>query len=281
MLPFRLRFAAQRITSPAYYRRLSEILRHPSTFYTTLARKIVPGWSSAPIDLRLKDGKLFRVKEFWSLFVFDEIFVQNCYESPEVLKHGPFARVLDIGANVGLFTLRCKQLWPEARMVAIEPHPDNFQHLQEHIAINQLKDVLPVQMGLAEKCGCFELYLSPRNIGGHSMYKTTGSSGSITISTSTLADVMAQTYSPYGGPTLLKIDCEGCEYPVLSNLTQEMADGISCIVFEPEHSLYNLDDLLAKLRSFGFETSRFSSIVVAAKSAAKSWSVADAERLCG
>jgi FkbM family methyltransferase len=269
MLPFRVRFAGRRITSLAYYHRLAKLLTHPLTFYVALALKFIPNWSKAPFDLRLKDGKIFRVREFWSLFLFDEIFVENCYESPEVLGLGPFASIIDIGANIGLFVLRSQQLWPEAKVIAVEPHPDNFGHLQEHIAVNQLKNVFPLQIGVAEKCGCSKMYLSPRNIGGHSLYKKNGSSGSITISTSTLADVMSDAKLPNEGNVLLKIDCEGCEYAILSNLTQDIADRISCIVFEPEHSLYDLDDLLVKLQSLGFKPSKISNLVVAAKSTLK------------
>src|SRR5208282_1225154 len=110
----------------------------------------------------------------------------NCYELPEVLRRAPYGTVIDIGANIGLFTLRSKQLWPEARVVALEPHPDNFQKLQEHIEINKLRDVEPMQAGIAEKCGCFDLFISPRNIAGHSMYKKTAESRSISIPTLTL-----------------------------------------------------------------------------------------------
>jgi len=273
MLPFRARFAARRVFSPRYYRRLGQILAHPLRFYALLALKLLPGLSNGPFDLRLKDGKTLRVREFWTLFLFDEIFVENCYELPEVLRRAPYGTVIDIGANIGLFTLRSKQLWPEARVVALEPHPDNFQKLQEHIEINKLRDVEPMQAGIAEKCGCFDLFISPRNIAGHSMYKKTAESRSISIPTLTLPDVMEKT--PAGsGATLLKIDCEGCEYPLLSTLTQEIADRISCIVFEPERSLYDLDTLIEKLTTLGFTVSHFSNLVVAARSESGSPSAA-------
>jgi len=264
MLPFRARFAAKRLFSRSYYRRLSQILAHPLRFYAVLALKLMPGWSKGPVDIRLKDGKTIRVREFWTLFLFDEIFVENCYEPPEAMKRAPFGTVIDVGANIGLFTLRCKQLWPEARVVAIEPHPGNFHLFEEHVEINRLSDVQPMQVGIAEKCGHFDLYIADRNIAGHSMYKKTADSHSISIPTCTLADVMPKTEAGSGG-TLLKIDCEGCEYPLLSTLTQEIADRISCIVFEPERGLYDVEVLIEKLRSLGFSISDSKGLVVAAR----------------
>jgi FkbM family methyltransferase len=265
MLPFRARFAAQRFLSPRYYRRLRQVMAHPLRFYAVLALKLLPGLSKGPVDLRLRDGKTLRVREFWTLFLFDEIFVENCYEPPEVMRGAPYGTVIDIGANIGLFTLRSKQLWPDARVVALEPHPENFQRFLEHVEINRLWDVEPLQAGIAEKCGCFELFISPRNIAGHSMYKKAANAVSISIQSLTLSDVLARI--PAGnGRTLLKIDCEGCEGPLLSTMTREIADRIGCIVFEPERSLYDLDAILARLTGFGFAISQAANLIVAAKS---------------
>jgi len=265
MLPFRARFAARRIFNASYHRRLSQIIASPLKFYLVMALKLLPGLSKGPFDLRFKDGKTLRVREFWALFLFDEIFVQNCYESPEVLNCAPFGTVIDVGANIGLFTLRSKQLWPNAQIVSIEPHPDNFSKLQEHVEINGLRDIWPLQVGISEKCGQFDLYISGRNIAGHSMYKKTDQAVSISIPTCTLDNAMAMI--PAGaGAILLKIDCEGCEYPLLSNLTVEMANRISCIVFEPERSLYDLSALIQRLVFLGFTISNHTNLVVASKS---------------
>jgi FkbM family methyltransferase len=167
-----------------------------------------------------------------------------------------------VGANIGFFTLRVKQIWPQARVVAVEPHPGNFSSLQEHIELNQLKDVTALQKGVTEQCGCFDLYLSPRNIAGHSMYKKTDQV--IQVQTCTLTDVMTM-LGPRNTCDLLKIDCEGCEYPLLTSLTQEVANRIGCIIFEPEPGLYNVDQLSQKLTSLGYRLSRFSNLVIAAR----------------
>ena len=278
MLPFRARFAARRFFSRRYRRRLGHILEHPFHFYVAMTLKLFPSLSKSPFDLSLKDGKILRVREFWTLFLFDEIFVENCYGPPQVMECGPFGTLIDIGANIGLFTMRGKQLWPQAQVVALEPHPDNFRSLQEHVQINRLRDVELIQVGIAEKCGCFDLYLSPRNIGGHSMYKKIPHSDVISIRTCTLDDVLSKVPERSGG-ILVKIDCEGCEFPLLSTLTEETAGRISCIVFEPEPSLYDLDTLIRKLSSLGFTISHSSGLVVAAKRQGRPPSQASGELL--
>jgi FkbM family methyltransferase len=264
MLPFRARFALHRIASPSYYHRLSKVVSSPFRFYWILFRKIRPGSSEKPLDLRLKDGKTLNIYEFWALYLFDEVMIENCYEPAELMHSAPFNTIIDVGANIGLFTLRTKQLWPKANVISIEPHPKNFERLTEHIALNKLDGTKPLQVGIAEKCGCFDLYISPRNTAGHSMYKKDGDSKSISIPTCTLTDVMAD-FDSTDSNTLLKIDCEGCEFPLLSSLTQEVANRISCIIFEPENSLYDLDILLQKLAGFGYKITKSSNLVVASR----------------
>lgn len=264
MLPIRARFAARRSVSPRYYRRVSRVVAHPLRFYGLLMLKLCPGLHQRPVALRLKDGKTIYIREFWTLYLFDEIFMNNCYEPPAVTQGAPFDVVIDIGANIGLFTLRSKQLWPDATVIAVEPHPTNFRHLQEHIAVNGLTDVHARQIGIADQCGCFDLYLSPRNIGGHSMYKMDDTFDSIPVSTTTLVELLAET-NVEGKRVLLKIDCEGCEFPLLTTLTQEMADNISCIIFEPELHLYDIEPVLRKLEGLGYAVSPSSNLMVAVR----------------
>jgi FkbM family methyltransferase len=266
MLPFRSRFLIKRILNPFYYKKLSGVVASPLSFFSILLLKALPGVSTRPVDLKLRDGSVIRIREFWALFLFDEIFIRNCYEPPELLDWNGSGTIVDIGANIGLFTLCAKQLWPRARVIAIEPHPANFQHLSELIEVNGLTNVDPLPIGVADKCGCFELYISGRNIAGHSMYKSAGATTSISVPTETLLDILVRTGSQASN-LLIKIDCEGCEYAILSILTPEMATHISGIVFEPENALYDVAMLTDNLQRMGFRISRRGEIVVASKPA--------------
>src|ERR1700753_3656667 len=126
MFGFRARFTAQRLFNPGYRRRLGEVLAKPWKFYAILLLKLPPGLHVSPVDLELKDGKKLRIREFWALFLFDEIFVENCYDAPGLLERGRVRTVIDVGANIGFFSIRAQQLWPGARTLAVEPQPANF-----------------------------------------------------------------------------------------------------------------------------------------------------------
>jgi FkbM family methyltransferase len=66
-------------------------------------------------------------------FIHREIFLDNCY-----LRHGitlsDSAVVVDVGANVGLFTLYVTARWPGARVLAVEPIPGTFDALRANLA---------------------------------------------------------------------------------------------------------------------------------------------------
>jgi FkbM family methyltransferase len=222
--------------------------------------KAIPGLHNAPLSLRLKDGKEMRIREFWALFIFDEIFIQRYYDAPEVVSTKGVKNIIDIGANIGCFSLRAKQISPDATILAFEPDPSNFSMLQENLRLSGVSSVSARQEGVSDSCGCFDLYLSPRNIGGHSMYRRSGHS--VSIQTRTLTDALAL-FGESVDCDILKIDCEGCEFAVLTPLDVETAARIRTIILEPEPTLYDLPFLKAHLNNLGFTLKEFGSLIVA------------------
>jgi len=41
--------------------------------------------------------------------------------------------ILDIGANIGTFSWFCSQLFPKAKIIAVEPNTDNFNNLKNNV----------------------------------------------------------------------------------------------------------------------------------------------------
>jgi len=251
MIPFRLRFAAERLFSLSYHRKLGSVLDNPLHFYSALLRTLPPGLHFKPIRLSLKNGGSIPIPDFWTLFVFDEVHIERCYEVPEIMRRGPFDGIIDVGANVGIFTIRAKQLWPKAKIISIEPEPANFARLSDLVSRNSLSDAHPLQIGIGAECGCAELHLGGRNIAGHSMYKNAGSTETISIPIKTIGGILEE--HNMQGQVMVKIDCEGCEHPLIQSLTPDVAKRISCIVIEPERGIgFSMDDMLSKLRGLGF-----------------------------
>jgi len=134
MAGFRARWAADVICSRAIFRRLKDELRSPLRFYAAMALKLIPGLYPAPIKLNLRDGKVFYVNTFMTLYIFVEIFVERIYDLPDAC--GTVETIIDVGANTGLFVVRAKQVWPDATIVAFEPEPRNYAELEKTIKDN-------------------------------------------------------------------------------------------------------------------------------------------------
>jgi FkbM family methyltransferase len=264
MVPFRLRFAAKRLFSLSYHRKLRCTVGNPLHFYSALLRTLPPGHRSKPVKLTLKNGYSIPIPDFWTLFVFDEIHIEHCYEPPEIMRRGPFDGIIDVGANVGIFTLRAKQLWPKAKIISIEPEPANFSRLSDLVAQNSLSDAHTLQIGVGAECGCAELHLGGRNIAGHSMYKTAGSTETISIPIKTIGGILEE--HNMEGRVMMKIDCEGCEHLLIQSLTPDVAKRISCIVIEPERGIgFSMDEMFSKFRDLGFNVEDDGHLVTAVR----------------
>ena len=262
MAAYRMRWAAKRAFSLGYLANIRRVIANPLAFYVALAAKLIPKLHTRPVRLRLKDDKVLEIGDFWSLFIFDEIFIKRDYEPRLVMERRDVKNIIDVGANIGLFSLRAKQIWPDARILAFEPDPTNFARLERLVALNRLADVAVFNEGLSDQCGSFELFLSPRNIGGHSMYRT--SERSVSITTRTFAEAL-DLLGADSTCDLLKIDCEGCERAIVASLTADVAARIRCIVIEPERDLHDVGEMIHTLKRHGFAVQDDSHLLIATR----------------
>jgi len=78
----------------------------------------------------------------------------------------PGDTVLDIGANIGYFTLLFAQLvGAQGRVYAFEPDPTNFHILRRNIERNGLKNVVPEQKAVSSRTGKIRLFSDKTNRG--------------------------------------------------------------------------------------------------------------------
>ena len=70
--------------------------------------------------------------------------------------------VLDVGANIGWYSLNLSRCVPEGRIIAFEPVKKTFDYLKKNISINNIKNVQPQNFGLSDKEGIFEFYYDPK-----------------------------------------------------------------------------------------------------------------------
>ena len=58
---------------------------------------------------------------------------------------------LDVGANIGLFSILASQIHPDLKVISFEPHIPCFETLFQNIKINKSENVLPINIALSNK----------------------------------------------------------------------------------------------------------------------------------
>ena len=128
--------------------------------------------------------------------------------------------VLDIGANIGYYTLlfsRCVGV--TGCVYAFEPEPDNFCILQSNICLNQVANVVLSQSALSDEQGQAWLYKTKYNLGDHRLSYNQGAVP-IRVDISTLDNVFSNQEININ---FVKIDTQGAEEKILRGMQKIIA----------------------------------------------------------
>jgi len=126
--------------------------------------------------------------------------------------------VIDIGANIGAFTLFSAGSPKTTRVLAFEPMPDTFHRLKENVSLSIAGErVICVQSAVAATSGFVRMIPgedSQSNKTSEVMESSADSAAAIpAISLASVFDAYCVQRC-----ALLKVDCEGAEYGILENL---------------------------------------------------------------
>jgi len=130
----------------------------------------------------------------------------------------PGMTVVDVGANVGYFTLLAA--WgtgPSGKVYAFEPEPKNFRLLSRNVDVNGMTWVTVNRKALWNKAGTAELYTTDA-CGGHSLIGNTQptTSGKIQVETIPLDNYL----TPGQRVDFIKIDAEGAEPFIMEGMQE-------------------------------------------------------------
>jgi FkbM family methyltransferase len=124
--------------------------------------------------------------------------------------------VLDVGANIGYYTLIFARLvGPEGKVFAFEPDPDNFRLLKKNVRANGYNNVVFVNKAVADRSGVTRLFVCPDNKGDHRLYDSGDGRRSIDVDTVALDDYFAD-YQ--GAIDFIKVDIQGSEAAALRGM---------------------------------------------------------------
>jgi FkbM family methyltransferase len=168
-----------------------------------------------PIDVDLASGLRLRMR---SLATTDydvawQIFWRDDYESPISLRD--VRRIVDLGAYVGYSCLYWCQKYPQSHVTAFEPHPVHLDAIQQNLTRNGLLDRVKV-VGAAAGTSERHSYLTD----GRSSSAVTDQPAAFQIR---VLDIFRE-QELSDKIDILKIDIEGGEYEILSDLRFRRAE---------------------------------------------------------
>lgn len=91
----------------------------------------------------------------------------------EVVKEGDV--VVDLGANIGYFTLlAAKLVGKSGKVYSFEPEPKNYNYLLKNIELNGYGNITAVQKSVSNGYARVKLYICPYDTGHHTINQTEG-----------------------------------------------------------------------------------------------------------
>ncbi len=225
-------------------------------------RSLLNNWREASIAARrhtlgvtlsLKNGMTIRGGERDdTVGIFHEIFVDRCYTPRWFYTPRPGQLVLDVGANIGIFSLFLHAVAPSIRVVAFEPHPTTYGQLTRNLAENRLDaKVSSHQLAVAGGPGevRFALPSGPdEREFGHQAATSSGQGRSVPCIG--LAEVLAM--AGRAAVDLLKVDTEGAEAEIITNAPAAVWSEIARVVIE-YHDHTKRDQVQRHLTEVGYQ----------------------------
>ena len=186
--------------------------------------------------VRFRDGSDWKLLDLRpGLAILREIYFERAYDTP--FRIDPAGTVLDVGANVGVFTIiAAKELVPRGQVIAIEPNPEAAAVLRQNLENNGIHNVRVIEAAASTQDGHTQLHMGSTSL-GPSICSNGNGYGSLNVRTVDLRKIVEATHRV----DLLKLDIEGGEWPILFDSGTDMWKKIRRIAME-----YHLDAAVGK-----------------------------------
>jgi len=160
--------------------------------------------------------------------------------------------VLDLGGNIGLFSLLAAAQSPELQLHAYEPGPPNYRLFEmNRLANPQLSErIILHREAVAGETRETKWFFDEKNPGGSSLFATEGASFDVRITA--FADVVASMTDTIA---LAKIDIEGAEFELIERTPAAVWEKIPAISLElhgDPSSRMTQPQFLERMRGYGY-----------------------------
>ena len=167
--------------------------------------------------------------------IFREVFKEGIY-TPAILpalKAGDV--VIDIGANIGLFSLLAARVDSDVRVYAFEPASLNFLLLDKNIHENRATNIHPIRCAVSATTGMRTLYLDRCSVCNRAVSTNNPELNERCVGTEVVESVSLDDVFIKNGIrrcNLLKVDVEGSEYDIFFSASPSTLARIDAIAME-------------------------------------------------
>jgi FkbM family methyltransferase len=223
-----------------YTRALGDLMRVAERRTQLLARVLQPQG-----EFRMREGTVLWISERIDLLLLketacDDVYGLGALNAPQV--------IVDIGAGFGDFAVLAARRFPACRVIACEPHPEQYALLRRNVAANGLRNVEIHRVALGHEERPMLSLSTPKAL---SSTRAHGPDGPVLpVDGRPLESLLPREVD------LLKIDCEGGEMEVLTSASRSTLRRVNRVVAE-YHTIdgRSLDEPMTRLlRSVGFHT---------------------------
>jgi len=178
----------------------------------------------ARLELRPGQGE-------WFTF-YENVIRQDYFKG--IIPLAPGDCVIDIGANIGAFTVvAAQQVGPTGRVFSYEPDPLCVERLRSNVELNRLTNVTVVGAAVAGDNGHAQLHRHSKSAFSSLFDGVDGRvkehAEAFEVELVGINDVIERCDTPV---QLMKVDCEGAEYDMFDAIRPEAAQKIRQIAME-------------------------------------------------
>lgn len=189
------------------------------------------------------------------LSIAEEIFIDRKY-TPDFLPLDPEETVIDIGGNIGLFSLYAVGCGAN-KVFCYEPLPENVEIIKRNLRENGICSVVVEPMAVTDKKGSPRLYLTDKDSGN--LVFSFNSQGKLSrylmVESISLKEILGR--HKLKKVDFLKIDCEGGEGLIVRSTPDAVWRKIRKISLEYHDNVSPLHhkEIAARFLKMGFEVS--------------------------